>query len=121
MSRPLPIAVVQAATLPADAPFSVFADDAQSVVERFPQTRLMIYPELHQCGLRGTPDEREAMLQDAAESLDGPRMKALRELAADLGIWLVPGSFYEREERDAPIHNTAALISPDGELVAHYR
>jgi predicted amidohydrolase len=121
MSRALPVAVVQAETLPANAPFSSFADHVQSVLERFPQSRLVIYPELHHCGLRGNADEREAMMQDSAESLDGPRTNALRELAADLGVWLVPGSFYERSPDSAAIHNTTVLVSPTGELVAHYR
>ena len=36
------------------------------------------------------------------------------------GVWLVPGSVFERAD-DGPIHNTAVVFSPDGELVARYR
>ena len=121
MSRPLPVAVVQGETLQADAPFDNFAEDVAGVLERFPQSRLIIYPELHQCGLRGDARAREEMMQDAAESLDGPRLKALRELAGDLGVWLVPGSFYERSADTDAIYNTTVLVSPTGDVAAHYR
>jgi formamidase len=41
-------------------------------------------------------------------------------LARELGVWLVPGSFYERAENRA-IYNTAIAVSPGGEIVARYR
>jgi predicted amidohydrolase len=58
--------------------------------------------------------------EDTAEPLGGPRDKALGELAADLGVWLAPGSVYERGE-DGRIHNTAVVYSPHGTRVAAYR
>jgi predicted amidohydrolase len=120
VSRPIPLAAVQAVTLPPRTPLSVFTDDVQRVTADFPQSRLVVYPELHITGLAGGSDaERDAMMRDAAETLDGPRMKTLRELAADLGIWLVPGSFYEAA--DDSVYNTTVLLSPEGELTAYYR
>jgi len=121
MSRPLPLALVQAATLPAHTPLSVFTDDVQKVLSDFPQTRLVVYPELHLTALAGDAAQRDAMMRDVAESLDGPRMKALRELAGDLGVWLLPGTVYERSVEDGSIYNTAVLLSPKGELAASYR
>lgn len=42
-----------------------------------------------------------------------------RELAAKHGIWLVPGSMFERDgER---IYNTASVIDPEGNLAGRYR
>jgi formamidase len=40
-------------------------------------------------------------------------------LARETGLWLVPGSVYERDG-DA-IYNTAVVVSPDGALVPAYR
>ena len=120
MARPLPLALVQAETLPAHSPLSVFTDDVQKVLGDFPQTRLVVYPELHLTALSGDAAERDAVMQEVAESLDGPRMGSLRELAGDLGVWLLPGTVYERAP-DGSIYNTAVLLSPDGELAASYR
>jgi formamidase len=41
-------------------------------------------------------------------------------MAAESGLWLVPGSVFERGE-EGRVHNTALAISPEGELVARYR
>lgn len=42
-----------------------------------------------------------------------------RAMAARHGIWLLPGSMFERDgER---IYNTASVIGPDGSIVARYR
>jgi predicted amidohydrolase len=43
----------------------------------------------------------------------------LRTLAAELRIWLLPGSFYERSD-DGEIYNTAVLLSPEGEIAVAY-
>src|SRR3954452_5893054 len=119
MARPLPLALVQAATLPPHSALSVFTDDVQKVLCDFPQTRLVVYPELHLTALAGDAAARDAMMQDVAESLDGPRMSALRELAGDLRVWLLPGSVYERCPEDGAIYNTAVLLSPDGEIASY--
>jgi formamidase len=50
----------------------------------------------------------------------GPLTERLGEIARDNGVWLVPGSVYERGEGDG-IHNTCLVLSPEGELAASYR
>lgn len=60
------------------------------------------------------------MLQAAAEPLEGPRVKELKQLAADLGIWLVPGSVCERGP-EGQLFNTQLVLSPEGELAGYYR
>jgi predicted amidohydrolase len=120
MSRPLPFALVQAPPRLATDPLAGFAEDVEGVLARFPQTRLIAYPELHLCGVDGPAAESESRLQAAAEPLDGPRVKLLAELAGDLGIWLFPGTVCERGAA-GELFNTALALSPQGQLVAHYR
>jgi predicted amidohydrolase len=90
------------------------------VAADFPQAELLVYPELYLCGLNGRAEERDAHMTEVAEPLDGPRMRRLRELAGDLGRWLVPGSVYERSAA-GDVYNTTVLLSPQGELTASYR
>ncbi|MGW2027354.1 carbon-nitrogen hydrolase family protein [Streptomyces decoyicus] len=120
MSRPLPVALVQAPPRPATAPLSGFAAEVGELIARFPQTRLVVYPELHLCGVTGGADGAEAELRAAAEPLDGPRARQLAELAGDLGIWLVPGSVCEQGP-GGELFNTALSFSPEGRPAASYR
>jgi predicted amidohydrolase len=60
-------------------------------------------------------------LRAGAQTLDGPAMEWARRIAAELGIDLVAGSFYENTGDDELGANTSAHISPDGELRAVYR
>ena len=50
----------------------------------------------------------------------GPLTERLGEIARENGVWLVPGSVYERGEGDR-VHNTCLVLSPEGELAASYR
>lgn len=120
MPRPLPLALTQAAPLPVGTPVSRFAEQIEDLLAGFPNTRLVVCPELHLFGSRVRPRERDAELADAAEPLDGPRVRELAALAGDLGVWLVPGSVCERGA-DGALYNTALVLSPEGTLSAHYR
>ena len=97
MARAIPIAVVQEAPLPVSDTIDRFAADVQALLARFPQTRMVVHPELHLFGV-DSPEE----LVDAAELLAGPRVKVLAALAGDLGVWLLPGSLCE-VDADAPV------------------
>ncbi|MEW2548568.1 carbon-nitrogen hydrolase family protein [Streptomyces sp. NPDC047002] len=120
MSRPLPLALVQAAPHPAQAPLAGFASDTERLLRRLPGTRMVVHPELHLCGVEpGAPDADER-LHDAAEPLDGPRTRALAELAGDLKVWLLPGTVCERGP-GGELFNTALAFSPEGRLAASYR
>ncbi|SFJ40527.1 carbon-nitrogen hydrolase family protein [Amycolatopsis sacchari] len=105
MSRPLPLALVQAPT----RTFDEYAAEVRQLGQDRPHVRLVVHPELHLC-------ER----MEDAEPLDGPRDRALAQLAGDLGLWLAPGSVYERGD-DGEIYNTAVVYSPEGRRVASYR
>ncbi|WP_329459694.1 carbon-nitrogen hydrolase family protein [Streptomyces sp. NBC_01497] len=120
MSRPLPLALVQAPPHPASAAFAGFASDTEHLLGRLPGTRMVIHPEMHLCGVDpGAPDNHE-QLRAAAEPLDGPRVTALAELAGDLKVWLLPGTVCELGS-GGELFNTALAFSPEGRLVASYR
>ncbi|MET7603770.1 carbon-nitrogen hydrolase family protein [Streptomyces avermitilis] len=120
MSRPLPLALAQLPPRPAHAPLSGFAAEAESILARFPHTRMAVFPELHLCGVDALGAEAHEQLREIAEPLDGPRVKELAELAGDLGVWLLPGSVCERGPA-GELFNTALAFSPQGQLAAWYR
>jgi len=65
-------------------------------------------------------DRKKTLLKDflaLGEPLGGPHIKKASALCRELGIFLVLG-FLERE-KDI-LHNTAALIDPDGEIIGKY-
>jgi predicted amidohydrolase len=56
-----------------------------------------------------------------AETLDGPTLGALRELARRRGVFILAGSIAERVSDPRKTANTSALIADDGSIVAAYR
>ncbi|MFH8484917.1 carbon-nitrogen hydrolase family protein [Streptomyces longisporoflavus] len=117
---PLPIGLVQtAAQHHAADDLDAFAADVRRVSEAHPDVRLLAYPELHLCGHKPGEDP-ETVMTAAAEPLDGSRGARLASLARELGLWLVPGTVYEKGA-DGRIYNTAPVYSPAGERVAEYR
>jgi predicted amidohydrolase len=62
-----------------------------------------------------------AGIAENAEPLDGPSTTAMRELAAELGIYLLAGSFYEIAGEPGRSFNTSVLFGPDGGELAIYR
>jgi len=120
LPRHIPLAAVQAAPQLIGAPLGEFAKETEKVLEAAPETKLVVFPELHLFG-DGLPDQqRTEALRAAAEPLDGPRMEELGKLAQRLGIWLVPGSLCESGPR-GELFNTQVVISPSGDLAGNYR
>jgi len=79
------------------------------VLARFPWVQMVVFPELGSFG----PG------LSFAEPVPGPTEMRYQALAKKHGIWLIPGSIYERVGEN--IFNTATVISPGGEVVARYR
>lgn len=115
MPRHLPLLVMQHSAPLGDDWAEVFETNLRLRLTQFPQTQLVIYPELHLC-----PADTPAGINSQAEPADGPREKFLRQLAGELGIWLLPGTIYEADD-DGRVYNTALAISPTGHVVARYR
>ena len=57
----------------------------------------------------------------SAESLDGPTLGAIRDVARQRGVWVVAGSIAERSTNPRMTANTSAVIADDGSIVAVYR
>jgi len=122
MSRPLSVVGAQIAPVPWDAAatFEAFEADLRIRRSQSPDAHLFVYPELHLSALgRLAPPEGWTMRRTAGE-IPGPLTDRLGALAKELGIWLVPGSVYERGAGSA-VHNTALAFAPDGSLRATYR
>lgn len=113
MPRWLPILLVQQPSPDDPTVTGPFERSLRLSLELFPESQLVVYPEMHLCPLAYGPPELQA------EPLDGKRVSWLRELASDLRIWLIPGTIFERGD-DGRIYNTAVVISPSGDLVATY-
>ena len=88
---------------------SVILQEIKSIKLRFPWLNMVVLSELATYGANprhALPPGNEA---ETAYSV----------IAAELGLWLIPGSLYERD--GDKIYNTTPVINPEGEVVARYR
>lgn len=79
-------------------------------VARFPWVQMIMFSELAPFG----------PLSRFATALPSDTEIRFQEAAAKHGVWLLPGSMFERVE-DGRIYNTASVISPTGEIISRYR
>jgi formamidase len=120
--RSLSIAAMQTAPVARDpaATLERLGQRARAVRETSPHVQLLLLPELHLSAPPALLEEHSGYAEEAAIEIPGPLTEALAGIARDTGLWLVPGSLYERAN-DGRIHNTVVVLSPQGELVARYR
>jgi len=120
--RPLSIAALQTAPVGGDAEATreAFAASLPAVRATVPHAQLVLLPELHLSAPPGPLADHPGYAEDAAVEIPGPLTESLGELAREHGLWLVPGSVYERGD-EGRIHNTVVVLSPQGELAATYR
>jgi predicted amidohydrolase len=83
--------------------------EIDAVVRRFPWLDMLVLAELNAFG--GSTESAQAM--------PGPAEQRFCEAARRNGVWLLPGSMFERSE--GRIYNTAPVINPDGEVIARFR
>jgi formamidase len=120
--RLLPIAAMQLPPVVGDPEATLvrFEQRVATVKRSFTDVQMIVAPELHLSGVGGIFDEEgEGYAERVAVDLPGPLTDRLGALARATGLWLVPGSVYERT--DEGVANTAVAISPEGELIAAYR
>lgn len=106
------IAVLQSTCRPND-PAGRLADLKAALEGPAKGAHLLLTPELFLSGYNVGP-----AIADLAEPRDGPSVSAARELAANTGTALVLS--YPERDGDT-IYNAAAVIGPDGSLIASYR
>jgi predicted amidohydrolase len=114
------VALAQYPPITGTDPVSQLYTQAAEIRSGSPDLELIVFPEIHLCGDADTAEDANAWLVAAAEPLDGPRMRALSQVAADLKVWLIPGSVPERAD-DGRTFNTEVVFNPAGELVASSR
>lgn len=123
MTRTLGVAGIQFAAVPydVDATWAKAARLVRGAVNSWDWIELVLLPELTLHAVAPfEPSPPGSWQEQVAEAVpDGPTTERVRELARELGIWLVNGSIYERAGHE--VHNTSVVVSPDGEVVAKYR
>lgn len=104
-----------------------FSDDAEHNVGRASAriaeaasagAEIVCLPELATSIYFCTEIEREHY--KLAESVNGPSVSAIAEAARAAGVYVV-FPFYERDEEDEQLYNTAAFIDRRGEVAGRYR
>ncbi|HZT85489.1 MAG TPA: carbon-nitrogen hydrolase family protein [Gaiellaceae bacterium] len=118
--RSLFVAGLQTAGVPGDpeATLAQLERNVRALRATFDGLELVVAPELHLMALQPLLEDG-APLQEVAVDVPGELTERLGGLARETGLWLIPGSVYER--MDDGVANTAVVLSPAGELVASYR
>ena len=107
---PFAIAGIQAPVTFRDDNLQAFLHRIDVCVHRFPWVQMIVLSELAAHG----------PLTGAAEPADGDTESLFREAARKHGVWLLPGSYFEKGA-DEKVYNTAPVIDPDGNVVTRYR
>jgi formamidase len=119
--RSLFVAGLQTAGVPGDpeATLAQLERNVRALRTTFDGLQLVVAPELHLMALPPLLEEDAVSPRDLAVDVPGELTERLGALARETGLWLVPGSVYERV--GGSVANTAVVLSPDGSLVATYR
>ena len=106
--KPLSIAAIQLNLARKDN-YTLLESKAREAVYRFPWLEMLVFSELAVGGAGASN-----AIFFLSEYLD-----KLKELAKELDVWLIPGSFYE--ETEAGTFNTTPVIDNKGDLVTKCR
>lgn len=109
MGRYLGIAGIQMEVVAGEDNSEAMLDRINRVCTSFPWVDIICLSELCACG---------SSLQ-LAQPIPNLLVAQLCELAKKESKWLIPGSFYEKDQ--GKIYNTSIVISPAGRLEAKYR
>ena len=121
MGRSLFVAGLQSAGVPGDpaATLARFERDVRALRATFPEARARRRARAAPDGGASSPRGERRVGAELAVDVPGELTERLGALARETGLWLVPGSVYERAGDG--VANTALVLSPAGELVASYR
>jgi formamidase len=120
-SRTLVLAGLQTAPVAFDpaATWDAFAAGVENARHLFDGLEMIVAPELHLSAPGPLLTEPQEYAEQVAVDIPGPLTVKLGELARQTGLWLVPGTVYERTPDG--IANSALVVAPDGELIGPYR
>ena len=107
--RPFPIAGVQMHVNYGQDNIPMMRHKLDVVMLRFPSVEMVVFSELAAYG----PS------MDHAQPLPGPAELQFCEMARQYGVWLIPGSLFERV--GDLIYNTTSVINPQGEVIGRHR
>jgi predicted amidohydrolase len=120
MGRVLSVALAQYPPLTGADPVAQLREQVVEIQTESNDLDLLVFPEIHLCGDCDLVADSNQWLRSAAEPLDGRRVRELSEVAASLGVWLIPGTVPELGD-DGRVYNTQVVFDPSGDLVASYR
>src|SRR5882757_3020917 len=120
--RTLTTAAIQTSPVAFDtaASWDRFRSQVHAIRDGFPHVELVVVPELMLAAEAPLLQARAGWMNEVSEPVPGPTTDRICVLAKETGLWLVPGSLYERCD-DGLVYNTAVAVSPLGEIVATYR
>jgi predicted amidohydrolase len=107
--RPFPIAGVQMHVHYGQDNIPTMWHKLEVLLLRFPSVEMVVFSELAAFGAS----------MDHAQTLPGPAENQFCEMARKHGVWLIPGSIFERV--GDVIYNTASVINPHGVVIGRHR
>jgi predicted amidohydrolase len=107
--RPFAIAAIQMLVEPTGGNLDRMRQRIEFVSAVYPWVQLVLFSELAAFG----------PLKSYAEPMPGPTEQFFCDLARRHGLWIVPGSMYEKV--GDKVYNTAPVIDPNGVVVARHR
>lgn len=96
-----------------DRNIAITEDHVKRVLELFPKTDIILFPEI---SLVGCVDEGN---EELAQSLNGPAVSQIKKIAKKYEVGLICG-LIEKNDNGKP-YNTAFVVSKYGELITSYR
>jgi len=106
--RPFAIAGVQMKVYPTHPNVEMMKVKLDILMNLYPWVEMVVFSELCAYG----------PLIHHAQDIDGPFESEMKAMAKKHGIWLLPGSIFEK--RGGDIYNTATVYNPEGEVVTRY-
>ncbi len=116
MNRPFDIALAQ--MTPADGDIDANLAKMETIIHeckrKFPNVRLLLFPELCTTGY-----VLSEMLKEAAQTWDGSTFQHMSQLAQTFQLYLAYG--YVEKDHTGNLYNSLILINPNGQCIGNYR
>ena len=120
MGRMLSVALAQYPPITGADPIGQLHAQAAEIQRESTNLELLVFPEIHLCGDCDIAADGNEWLRSAAEPLDGPRVRALGEVAG-VTRGVADSRIGARVGDGGHVDNTQVVFDPSGNLVASYR